>query len=164
MSCASPQIAGCEEDIESSGFLLSRKGKSVKRMWFVLKDHVLYMYKASSVSTIQSSAIFSFVLVMLVLLVWLCFIHLVTFRRPTLNGAVCCLTCFWSKAFSFGSSEPSGCANLVYYICQDKTIVRTNITYNGCLQIVSLTLRTAGLPTMSTFKDDSYKVTSNSCV
>lgn len=43
------EVGAQEEGIETSGFLRSsKKGKKEKRYWFVLKDHVLYMYKASS--------------------------------------------------------------------------------------------------------------------
>lgn len=38
-----------EEGIENSGFLrLKRGNKKEKRCWFVLKEHVLYLYKAAS--------------------------------------------------------------------------------------------------------------------
>ncbi|XP_065673737.1 FYVE, RhoGEF and PH domain-containing protein 6 isoform X2 [Hydra vulgaris] len=43
------EIDAHEEGIQISGFLkLVRKGQKDKRCWFVLKDHVLYKYKASS--------------------------------------------------------------------------------------------------------------------
>nr|XP_047122541.1 uncharacterized protein LOC101234523 isoform X2 [Hydra vulgaris] len=43
------EIDAHEEGIQISGFLkLVRRGQKDKRCWFVLKDHVLYKYKASS--------------------------------------------------------------------------------------------------------------------
>lgn len=43
------EIEAQQEGIENSGFLkLKRGGKKEKRCWFVLKEHVLYVYKASS--------------------------------------------------------------------------------------------------------------------
>lgn len=43
------KVGAQEGGIENSGFLRLKKGnKKEKRCWFVLKEHVLYLYKASS--------------------------------------------------------------------------------------------------------------------
>ena len=43
------QVNPQEEGIANSGFLRLKRGtKREKRSWFVLKEHVLYLYKAAS--------------------------------------------------------------------------------------------------------------------
>ncbi len=43
------QISIHEQDKNVSGYLWVFKKKKMKKRWFVLKDHVLYAYKAPSV-------------------------------------------------------------------------------------------------------------------
>ena len=45
------QVVANQEGIQMSGYLKCKKGRhGWKKSWFVLKDNVLYSYKASSVS------------------------------------------------------------------------------------------------------------------
>ena len=66
-----PQVEGAEEGRQMSGYLRCKKGnKGWKRMWFVLKDRVLYTYKASSVSCLARTKFFLFCFVFVFLELW----------------------------------------------------------------------------------------------
>ena len=54
------QVAANQEGIEMSGYLRFKKGRhGWKKSWFVLKDNVLYSYKASSVGNMVYNYNFS---------------------------------------------------------------------------------------------------------
>lgn len=56
------QVCANDQGSTISGYLHKKTGKSWKRDWFVVKDKVLYEYKASEVSSLIYTPIMLFIL------------------------------------------------------------------------------------------------------
>lgn len=81
IGCCLSQVSASADNADMSGYLRQWKHRAWKRLWFVVKDNVLYTFKASEVRNVCSTTVTRVICVMKVTYIYRCHLYMFFFTK-----------------------------------------------------------------------------------